>query len=188
MTRGSRAVTIAVAEIGIAFGHRDLAANIWTNAGEASAGNVRALAGGGRRDRRAAPHPLRGRGRQRPLGSRHDNDRSPRWPCAVGSANVICVASTDRWDRLAAFSNFGVRSVDLAAPEHSILSTALDDSGRPRVRVGVGDLDGNAPRVGDRRTTLALRSTASVNDVRRALLMAVDRRASLAGRTVTGVA
>ena len=45
-----------------------------------------------------------------------DADRSPEYPCAYPLVNIVCVASTNRRDQLSAFSNYGARSVDLAAP------------------------------------------------------------------------
>lgn len=45
------------------------------------------------------------------------------WPCNIDLKNVICVAATDQSDRLAAFSNYGSTSVDLAAPGVNIIST-----------------------------------------------------------------
>jgi serine protease len=52
-----------------------------------------------------------------------DDDQAPVWPCGIDDGNVICVAATDQHDALASFSNFGARSVDLAAPGEAILST-----------------------------------------------------------------
>ncbi len=49
-------------------------------------------------------------------------DNKPVYPCAYPDANIVCVAATDRKDRLAFFSNFGSTAVDLAAPGDSILS------------------------------------------------------------------
>src|SRR3712207_7281713 len=43
--------------------------------------------------------------------------------CNYDLPNVICVAATDRSDRLAEFSNRGARTVDLAAPGVAIAST-----------------------------------------------------------------
>lgn len=45
-----------------------------------------------------------------------DNDARPQYPCAYELPNVICVAATTPTDQLASFSNFGARTVDLAAP------------------------------------------------------------------------
>lgn len=61
----------------------------------------------------------------------HSNDVEPRYPCnldplAEGKSavdNVICVAATDQADRLAEFSDWGAKSVDLGAPGTQILST-----------------------------------------------------------------
>jgi subtilisin family serine protease len=50
-------------------------------------------------------------------------DGDPFYPCAYPSPNVVCVAATDSRDRLASFSDYGARSVDLGAPGVSIRST-----------------------------------------------------------------
>jgi subtilisin family serine protease len=53
-----------------------------------------------------------------------DNDAgSPVYPCNYPAPNLICVAATDATDTRPIFSNFGMTSVDLAAPGVSILST-----------------------------------------------------------------
>jgi subtilisin family serine protease len=50
-------------------------------------------------------------------------DVSPMYPAAFSSANIISVAATDYKDAKASFSNYGVNSVDVAAPGVSIYST-----------------------------------------------------------------
>jgi thermitase len=52
-----------------------------------------------------------------------NNDVTPNYPASYPNPNIISVAATDSRDRLASFSNFGVNTVDLAAPGVSILST-----------------------------------------------------------------
>jgi len=52
-----------------------------------------------------------------------NNDKSPFYPAGFDSANIISVAATDSRDILASFSNYGKRSVDLAAPGSNIYST-----------------------------------------------------------------
>jgi subtilisin family serine protease len=52
-----------------------------------------------------------------------NNDSSPSYPASYEAANIIAVAASDHNDQLASISNFGVGSVDLAAPGVSILST-----------------------------------------------------------------
>lgn len=55
-----------------------------------------------------------------------DNDESPFYPASYDAANILSVAASDQMDRLAWFSNFGSRSVDVAAPGIRIYSTAND--------------------------------------------------------------
>lgn len=52
-----------------------------------------------------------------------DADSTPHYPCTYDLPNVICVAGIDGDGYVPAFSNFGVVSVDLAAPAVDIFST-----------------------------------------------------------------
>jgi|GEM_PF-2885068 len=59
-----------------------------------------------------------------------NNEVTPKYPCqddqAPGKqplANIICVAATTQFDLKANYSNYGLTSVDLAAPGSNILST-----------------------------------------------------------------
>ena len=52
-----------------------------------------------------------------------NNDTTPSYPASYSNPNIISVAASDDRDNLASFSNFGVGSVDLAAPGVSIVST-----------------------------------------------------------------
>ncbi len=52
-----------------------------------------------------------------------DNDATPFYPASYDSANIIAVAATDHDDNIASFSNYGLTSVDLAAPGKSIYSS-----------------------------------------------------------------
>ena len=54
-----------------------------------------------------------------------DNDWEPYYPSGYQFENVVAVASTDHNDELSSFSNYGLTSVDLAAPGSEILSTAI---------------------------------------------------------------
>src|SRR4051812_42508335 len=54
-----------------------------------------------------------------------DVDTTGGYPCAYTEPNIVCVAASDQSDHLASFSNYGARSVDLAAPGVSILSSFL---------------------------------------------------------------
>ncbi|MES2660574.1 MAG: S8 family serine peptidase [Verrucomicrobiota bacterium] len=57
-----------------------------------------------------------------------NNDITPSYPAGYNVSNIISVAAVDQNGALAAFSNFGATSVDLAAPGVNIFSTRpLDD-------------------------------------------------------------
>ncbi|MGK0368039.1 MAG: thermitase [Thermoproteota archaeon] len=55
--------------------------------------------------------------------SKHDIDKSPRWPASYDSETLVVVASTTSAGKLSSFSNIGKVGVDLAAPGSSIYST-----------------------------------------------------------------
>ncbi len=58
-----------------------------------------------------------------------DNDFDPNcttYPAADPHANVVVVAASSRSDKLATFSNYGWRSVDIAAPGVEIVSSVAD--------------------------------------------------------------
>ena len=54
-----------------------------------------------------------------------DNDQTPSYPSGYLADNVVAVAATDQRDLLASFSNYGLRSVHVAAPGVAILSSYL---------------------------------------------------------------
>ena len=57
-----------------------------------------------------------------------DNDAgSPNYPSGYDLDNIIGVAATDQNDNLASFSNYGVTSIDVAAPGVNIYSTIADE-------------------------------------------------------------
>ena len=55
-----------------------------------------------------------------------DNDAEPHTPCALPNPNLICVAALNKSGSLAGFSNYGEKSVDIAAPGTSTLSAKTD--------------------------------------------------------------
>ena len=52
-----------------------------------------------------------------------NTDSSPFYPASYASSNIISVAATNSLDQLTSWSDFGVSSVDLAAPGDTVLST-----------------------------------------------------------------
>ncbi len=57
-----------------------------------------------------------------------NNDTTANYPSNYNYDNVVAVASTDRYDQLSSFSNYGATTVDLAAPGSSILSTTPNNT------------------------------------------------------------
>jgi len=60
--------------------------------------------------------------------SANNNDQHKIYPCSFSFDNIICVASSNQNNELSYFSNYGVNSVDIAAPGENILSTMPADS------------------------------------------------------------
>ncbi|HEX2085709.1 MAG TPA: S8 family peptidase, partial [Solirubrobacteraceae bacterium] len=111
-----------------------------------------------------------------------NNDAAGAFPCNYDVANVVCVAASDQSDALAEFSNYGAKTVDLAAPGVSIASTYPD--GRWALMDGTSMA---APLVSGVAALLAARDPAATTaELRAALLQGVDRKLSLAAQTATG--
>ena len=53
----------------------------------------------------------------------NDNDTTSHYPSDYDCSNIISVAASDHYDNLTNFSNYGARSVDIAAPGDEIFST-----------------------------------------------------------------
>ena len=103
------------------------------------------------------------------------------YPCNYESPNLVCVAATDQNDSLAAFSNYGTTSVDLAAPGVKIGSTYVGGT-----YVYSQGTSMAAPHVaGVAALLLAQAPTASVEQLRSALLSSVDLVGPLAGKVAS---
>lgn len=109
------------------------------------------------------------------------NDSSPKYPASYPLPNLVAVAATDFYDKsLASFSNFGKRSVDVAAPGVQVLSTVLNN--------GFSTMAGTSmatPHV----TGLAALIVSSGKDWKQArnlILTGGDTLATLADRILTG--
>jgi thermitase len=105
-----------------------------------------------------------------------DIDYDPLYPCAYGSANIVCVAASDPLEELAWFSNYGPRAVDLAAPGEGIYST---------VPGAYDTYDGTsmaAPHVaGAAALVAAHRPALTTSELRGALLNSADSVSGLGG-------
>lgn len=111
-----------------------------------------------------------------------DNDRRPHYPSNYDLPNVIAVAATDRSDTLTSFSNFGIRSVHIAAPGRDIESTWLGDAYRDASGTSMA-----APHVaGVAALILSAEPGLSVEKLRERLLNSVDKLPALAGKVSSG--
>lgn len=111
-----------------------------------------------------------------------DNDRRPHYPSSYDLPNVISVAALDRNDRLATFSNFGAKSVAVAAPGVDILSTWLNDEYEEKSGTSMA-----TPVVsGVAALIVAQNPRITVAELRRRILAASDPIVALKGKTVTG--
>lgn len=111
-----------------------------------------------------------------------DNDLLPQYPASYELPNVIAVAATDENDNLASFSNYGVDSVDLAAPGVNILSTYLN--GQTETLQGTSMA---CPHVAGAMALLASIDEDIVPaEAKQVLLDSVDEIPALDGKLVTG--
>lgn len=111
-----------------------------------------------------------------------DNDKRPHYPSNYNLPNVISVAALDRADSLASFSNYGVKTVHIAAPGRDILSTWLKDSYREASGTSMA-----SPYVaGVAALIVSAEPNISVQKLRERLLKSVDKIDSLNGKIESG--
>jgi subtilisin family serine protease len=110
-----------------------------------------------------------------------DNDRNPHYPSSYDVPNVVSVAALDRHDALASFSNYGAKSVAIAAPGVDILSTWLGNEYEEKSGTSMA-----TPVVsGVAALILAEHPQMSVDDLKKKLLASTDPVPVLKGKTVT---
>jgi len=111
-----------------------------------------------------------------------NNDRNPHYPSSYNVPNVVSVAALDRNDQLAGFSNYGVKSVAVAAPGVDILSTWLGNSYEEKSGTSMA-----TPVVaGVAALVLAEHPHMSVDDLRKKLLASSDPIVALKGKVGSG--
>ncbi len=111
-----------------------------------------------------------------------DNDRRGHYPSNYDLPNVVSVAALDRNDLLATFSNYGAKTVHVAAPGREITSTWLNDEYREASGTSMA-----APQVsGVAALILASEPNLSMSKVRERLMKSVDPIDTLLGKVVVG--
>ncbi len=111
-----------------------------------------------------------------------DNDKRGHFPSNYDLPNVISVAALDRNDVLASFSNFGAKTVHVAAPGREILSTWLNDEYREASGTSMA-----APQVaGIAALIVASEPKISMAKLRERILKSVDPIDGLSGKVVVG--
>lgn len=125
----------------------------------------------------------------------NDNDVSPRYPANYVIPGLISVAASTPGDALAAFSNYGEVTVDLAAPGVNVLSTRAAQASSANFSPYQGNNDyavasGTsfaAPLVTGAAALLkSLKRAASAEQIKAAILDGADRVTGLAGEVLTG--
>ncbi len=111
-----------------------------------------------------------------------NNDRSPHFPSNYNVPNVISVAALDRNDQLARFSNFGPKTVAIAAPGVDILSTWLGNAYEEKSGTSMA-----TPVVsGVAALIVAQNPKISVAELKKKVLDSTDPIVALKGKTATG--
>jgi thermitase len=111
-----------------------------------------------------------------------NNDRSPHFPSSYDVPNVVSVAALDRNDHLASFSNYGLKSVAIAAPGVDILSTWLGNQYEEKSGTSMA-----TPVVsGVAALIVAEHPHITVDELRKRLLESVDPLPALKGKIATG--
>jgi subtilisin family serine protease len=111
-----------------------------------------------------------------------NNDAIPHFPGSYNAENIVSVAAIDKSEGLAQFSNYGAKSVHLAAPGRDILTTALGNDYEQRSGTSFA-----APVVtGVAALALSAHPGLSVTQLRELLFASVDKLPELRGKVTTG--
>ena len=173
-----------------AYSYAKMMRELWISSGGTRGANIRILNNsyGGVGNSQAELDAIRALGQADILfvvaagNDNESNDISPLYPAAYDAPNLIAVAATDRNDHLSSFSNYGTRTVHLAAPGSSILSTTPNNT--------YSYYDGTSmatPHVAGAAALLyAAYPNLSAQQVRAALVFSGDELTALDGKVASG--
>ncbi len=111
-----------------------------------------------------------------------NTDRTPHYPSGYKLPNVMSVAALDRRDQLAGFSNYGPKSVHVAAPGKEILSTWL----RGNYEEHSGTSMATPVVSGIAALVLSCEPELKVEQLKQRLMDSVDKLDALNGKTISG--
>jgi hypothetical protein len=111
-----------------------------------------------------------------------NNQSIPTYPCSLPMENIVCVAASTQNDKLAGWSNYGWKDVDLAAPGENIIST-----GSTNPYLIADGTSFSSPIVA---ATAALLQEKHPNytpvQIKQLLLSSVDKKSAFSNKTVSG--
>lgn len=111
-----------------------------------------------------------------------DNDGVATYPANYQVANLVSVAASTSSDNLASFSNYGNKTVHLAAPGNSILSTVINDRYERLSGTSMA-----TPHVsGAMALVWAQFPALSATDIKNRVLGSVDKNSAFGDRVITG--
>ena len=111
-----------------------------------------------------------------------NTDENPHYPSAYNLENIISVAATGKTDTLTGFSNYGVESVDVAAPGSGIWSTWHDG-----LFNSISGTSMAAPHVSGAAALLYSKyPNIQLDAAKGKILAGVNKTSSLSGRVSTG--
>ena len=115
-----------------------------------------------------------------------NNDTTPHYPSSYNLDNIIAVASTTRTDSKSGFSNYGLKSVDLAAPGASIYSTLPGGTygSKSGTSMATPQVSGALSLLLSKESTLP-DTAAEAAAAKAAILSSVDKTSALAGKVVS---